>query len=131
MNTSRSSAEVLSSMDSLAARLFTITPKSIDRGMKHLESIIKERFEQLDKYGSEWEEKPVCNLHGWFTIVFSHHANTLEGYVDVVNGRCCRATTRYTKIGVESSRDELCGDPYKFNGNLSIRTRLRLSGLIS
>ena len=43
----------------IAGRLLTNVPKSIERGVKHLEPIIRERYAMMEKYGGNWHEKPV------------------------------------------------------------------------
>ncbi|KAI0070826.1 cytochrome P450 [Panus rudis PR-1116 ss-1] len=42
----------------LAGRLFTNVPTMIDRGVKHLEPIIKERYRMAEEFGPDWEGKP-------------------------------------------------------------------------
>ncbi|EGN99661.1 hypothetical protein SERLA73DRAFT_159877 [Serpula lacrymans var. lacrymans S7.3] len=39
-------------------RLLSNLPRSVRRGMKHLQPIIEERQKNLDEYGSDWDEKP-------------------------------------------------------------------------
>ncbi|KAI0071400.1 cytochrome P450 [Panus rudis PR-1116 ss-1] len=46
------------SLRPLAARLFTNVPGSIQRGIRHLEGIIRERFKMLEAHGTKWDEKP-------------------------------------------------------------------------
>ncbi|PSS38092.1 hypothetical protein PHLCEN_2v72 [Hermanssonia centrifuga] len=41
-----------------AGRYFTTVPKSIERGVKHIGPIISERYENMEKYGDNWEDKP-------------------------------------------------------------------------
>ena len=43
----------------LAAKFLTDLPKSVDRGVKHLEPIIRERYAMMEKYGDDWSDKPV------------------------------------------------------------------------
>ena len=49
-------------MDRIAGRFLTKVPASIDQGVRHLEPLIRERYAMLDKYGDEWEDKPVRPL---------------------------------------------------------------------
>ncbi|CAL1702998.1 unnamed protein product [Somion occarium] len=49
----------------LAARIFTNVPSSIDRGMKHLEPIIRQRYQAMEEYGSDYPDKPNDML-SWF-----------------------------------------------------------------
>ncbi|KZT08258.1 cytochrome P450 [Laetiporus sulphureus 93-53] len=42
----------------IVARFLTNVPRSVDRGLKHLGPIISERFENIEKLGEKWAEKP-------------------------------------------------------------------------
>ncbi|CCM00485.1 uncharacterized protein FIBRA_02519 [Fibroporia radiculosa] len=42
----------------LVSRFCTSVPARINRGIKHLEPTIKERFEQIEKHGKNWADKP-------------------------------------------------------------------------
>jgi hypothetical protein len=43
----------------IVRRLMINIDAQIQRGMEHLDPIIKDRQRCLDEYGEEWEEKPV------------------------------------------------------------------------
>lgn len=54
---------VLILFDSLAALLLTNVAAKISRAVRHLEPIIKERYQKLEELGDDWEDKPVrCYL---------------------------------------------------------------------
>jgi hypothetical protein len=42
----------------LMAHILTNVPRSIKRGHKHLKPIIEERYEMMEKFGDNWEDKP-------------------------------------------------------------------------
>ncbi|PSS38083.1 hypothetical protein PHLCEN_2v63 [Hermanssonia centrifuga] len=41
-----------------AGRYLTTVPKSIERGVRHVGPIIRARYENMEKYGDNWEDKP-------------------------------------------------------------------------
>lgn len=43
----------------LVARCFTNVPKSVNQGLKHLGPMIQERLDMDEKYGMDWEGRPV------------------------------------------------------------------------
>ncbi|KIL60305.1 hypothetical protein M378DRAFT_168332 [Amanita muscaria Koide BX008] len=49
---------VPSALRPFAASLIRSIPNSIKRGTKHLEPLLRERFEQEAKYGEDWTERP-------------------------------------------------------------------------
>lgn len=44
---------------SIAGRFLTVVKKSVDRGVRHLEPVIKERYRMMEQLGPEYEGKPV------------------------------------------------------------------------
>jgi len=46
----------------LVARFCTNVPARINRGVSHLEPIIRERFQKIEEYGKEWADKPNDTL---------------------------------------------------------------------
>ena len=60
-------------MVSLAARFFAgFARRGTMRGLKHLDLTIKERLKYLRKYGSEWDEMPVCQFLFFPSMTVSH-----------------------------------------------------------
>lgn len=46
---------------SLAGRYFTKAPTSIEKAMKCIGGEVERRLQQVDQYGSDYPDKPVCS----------------------------------------------------------------------
>lgn len=77
--------------DRFAGRYFTTVPKSIERGVKHIGPIIRERYENMEKYGDNWQDKPVCMpglgfTKGVITRLGRSQNDMLQWLMDIAEG---------------------------------------------
>jgi len=61
-------------------RFLRKVPAGINRAIKHLEPLIKERLAQVEKYGEDWPDKPNDAISWFLEVAKEPHQRTVESF---------------------------------------------------